>query len=483
MFRNMREEICAKFAQERCTSALSPITITIGTSHPAKESSHSSLRNSHLCPSAASFEKLRNSDSNTVATISAPTAGDPSPLALLFSALFSQMLRTMDFRDAKTQESRQPFVNAWSEEDDLDLVLRRAQGLDWDQILFKHFAAKSPMGVGQLYRVLELLIERRDTEQWNSVKPPNLNQVYNRIPATHAHVDFGTGIDPDEDHHKVTAVSPLRMCETRKVANRQASKKGMEDGAGFEPLIPDRPQEQSLSSIQSTLQTDDSTVLPDPASSTTDAQSGGGGRQFSPSGASLTVDTAITLSLASSTLSEQSDSERCVRTEASTISHTSGTPEHSLSSDSQDLEITDTISPQKQIILDRLMMQFYEIVNASSPGYHRHGCSESSSAQSVQPPSVTASAKGRTKRKSTNRNDSQEDDEAGEGSGKRHKRNGDDSKCNTMEKKGFACPYFKHNPQKYHYSKPCSGPGGWGSVHRLKHVFPVSPHEVDVTSH
>ena len=33
----------------------------------------------------------------------------------------------------------------------------------------------------------------------------------------------------------------------------------------------------------------------------------------------------------------------------------------------------------------------------------------------------------------------------------------------------YACPYFKHNPQKYGSRSACSGPG-WESVHRMKYV-------------
>jgi len=233
------------------------------------------------------------------------------------------------------------------------------------------------------------------------------------------------------------------------------------------------PSIQSISkhapSYESVLHDVDMPTEPTTAGRTLDEQPNHGSRRPSPS-CTLTrhVDSTSIINHASSTLDEQSGDESCTGTEVSTISGSDETYEHSFRSDSQISESNNALNSQKRLILHRLMTQFYEIFDASSFGYNSRGCSDSSSAQSVQTPAPTASANGRNKRKSNDRDDGQDNDDTGEGSGKRHKRNEDDSQCTTVEKRGFACPYFKHNPRKYHSSRSCSGPGGWDTIHRLK---------------
>lgn len=54
------------------------------------------------------------------------------------------------------------------------------------------------------------------------------------------------------------------------------------------------------------------------------------------------------------------------------------------------------------------------------------------------------------------------------GDGNGEERNGNKrAKREDPEKLRFACPFFKHNPQKYKQVKTCCGPG-WDTVHRLK---------------
>jgi hypothetical protein len=40
----------------------------------------------------------------------------------------------------------------------------------------------------------------------------------------------------------------------------------------------------------------------------------------------------------------------------------------------------------------------------------------------------------------------------------------------VRDKRRFACPYFKHDPQKYKYFRSCPGPG-WDRIHRVKYVL------------
>ena len=42
----------------------------------------------------------------------------------------------------------------------------------------------------------------------------------------------------------------------------------------------------------------------------------------------------------------------------------------------------------------------------------------------------------------------------------------------------FACPYYKHNPERYKNAKTCMGPG-WTTVHRVKYVILYYPKRVD----
>lgn len=170
----------------------------------------------------------------------------------------------------------------------------------------------------------------------------------------------------------------------------------------------------------------------------------------------------------SDTNSERSEDKSSKNTETSTISESSGTQEQSSWSDSQSPEAKDPMSSHKELVLGRLMSVFYEIFNASSLGYRCRGYSDSSSAQSNEPTSTVTAAKGGPKRKLLHEDDEQNDEDTGEGSRKRPKRNEKSTKCVLAEKRGFACPYFKHNPGRYNDSRSCSGPKGWDNIHRLK---------------
>ncbi|KAF2635690.1 hypothetical protein P280DRAFT_169285 [Massarina eburnea CBS 473.64] len=58
-----------------------------------------------------------------------------------------------------------------------------------------------------------------------------------------------------------------------------------------------------------------------------------------------------------------------------------------------------------------------------------------------------------------------------ESSNQRPRRDGNSTGNDVNPSKRFACPYFKHNPQRYHDQGPCAGPG-FASIARVKeHLY------------
>ncbi|KAI8633617.1 hypothetical protein F5Y19DRAFT_246513 [Xylariaceae sp. FL1651] len=94
----------------------------------------------------------------------------------------------------------------------------------------------------------------------------------------------------------------------------------------------------------------------------------------------------------------------------------------------------------------------------------------------VQPSSspyfTTPSSREARKRKLSDRFDKNDQNDENDSDSE-----GDDRKPQKLTKSSprrnprFACPFFKHSPQKYLHERTCSGPG-WASVHRVKeHLF------------
>jgi hypothetical protein len=128
---------------------------------------------------------------------------------------------------------------------------------------------------------------------------------------------------------------------------------------------------------------------------------------------------------------------------------------------------------QKEQMLDRLMLRFYDIMNSAgvscgwnlstenTPNVPTHQGSGSSC-------QGTSSEKN-GKRKADSRKGNDEDENEDESSRKRPKQKQGTSESDVEDKKKLACPYFKHNPMKYQNYRGCSGPG-WNTVHRIKLV-------------
>jgi hypothetical protein len=127
------------------------------------------------------------------------------------------------------------------------------------------------------------------------------------------------------------------------------------------------------------------------------------------------------------------------------------------------------IRAQKEQIIDRLMLRFYEIFNtAGFSGAKDQGSSSApnvSTSHSNTPPQRSSNV-GSKKRTSDERGEDQEDENNNANSRKRSK-NSDGAAVLEEEKKKLACPYFKHNPRKYQGLRSCPGPG-WDTVHRIK---------------
>ncbi|KAH5305110.1 hypothetical protein HBI12_171720 [Parastagonospora nodorum] len=139
------------------------------------------------------------------------------------------------------------------------------------------------------------------------------------------------------------------------------------------------------------------------------------------------------------------------------------------------------IHAQKEEILDRLMVYFYQIFTATND-FKRHG--EQSSTPSKHSKQSDDSSDHPTasrpkKRKSGDRDEGNKDREDEGGGGKRRRESKNILNDKSEASKRLACPYFKRKPLNYQPKRACSGPG-WLTVHRLKeHLYrehAMSPH-------
>ncbi|KAH8719328.1 hypothetical protein GQ44DRAFT_809716 [Phaeosphaeriaceae sp. PMI808] len=132
------------------------------------------------------------------------------------------------------------------------------------------------------------------------------------------------------------------------------------------------------------------------------------------------------------------------------------------------------LDTQKEQILDRLMVYFYELFAVTTFSTRNGGesCETSGASQQIERSSGINSRSTRKKRKSNERTD---DDEAEEDEvdkrGKRQRRSSSSTNLESTNGKRLACPYFKHDHRKHHPSGACSGPG-WFTIPRLKgHLY------------
>jgi hypothetical protein len=139
--------------------------------------------------------------------------------------------------------------------------------------------------------------------------------------------------------------------------------------------------------------------------------------------------------------------------------------------DGSSMSCLNDIGAQKEEILNRLMLHFYELFagttfaqctsnNSSSP--------TSSSKQSVQPPGNTARSTGRKRKsKESSEGDGREDEDRDKPS-KRPRGLGDADREESLLERRLACPYYKKHRGRFQPSRACAGPG-WLTVHRLKY--------------
>lgn len=148
----------------------------------------------------------------------------------------------------------------------------------------------------------------------------------------------------------------------------------------------------------------------------------------------------------------------CTTTESSPTTEQSVCSEGSSSSseggEAQDLEST------RQQVLDRLMVQFYDIyahhVQCTHRGTTGEGLSIIQSRTSARSECDRIDEKGKRTRK--------HDEDDGDGDGdddvsKRRKLENQASQESQHTIKRLACPYHQHDPQKQQASRACSGPG------------------------
>jgi hypothetical protein len=128
------------------------------------------------------------------------------------------------------------------------------------------------------------------------------------------------------------------------------------------------------------------------------------------------------------------------------------------------------IDLHKQRTIDRIMVDFYKMFDRTAKIAQRPVREQAGQGnQSVISTTIQCSKNQASQRQSKKRraDDEAGKDESGDETQKRAKR----AQTGISEEPGrrLACPYFKHNPQKYRNVHPCLGPG-WTSIHRLKYV-------------
>jgi hypothetical protein len=139
--------------------------------------------------------------------------------------------------------------------------------------------------------------------------------------------------------------------------------------------------------------------------------------------------------------------------------------------DESSMSCLNDIGAQKEEILDRLMLHFYELFAGTTFAQYSGNNSSSpavSSKQSAQPPGKAAKSSGR-KRKSNERSEGDErGDEDEDKPSKRSRSLGDADRDESSSARRLACPYYKKHHGRFQPSRACAGPG-WLTVHRLKY--------------
>ncbi len=150
--------------------------------------------------------------------------------------------------------------------------------------------------------------------------------------------------------------------------------------------------------------------------------------------------------------------------------------ERSSESGSEESLVTPLLDAQRRQLVDRLMVEFRDILRGTIT---LRGCpsgdtssNASSSARQGSRQNNSRGPRGNQGR-GGNRGSSGNDDETREDG-----RSGQDSRASGPSEvslgRRFACPYFKRDPRKHREHRSCVGPG-WTTVHRVKYLPNMTP--------
>jgi hypothetical protein len=140
------------------------------------------------------------------------------------------------------------------------------------------------------------------------------------------------------------------------------------------------------------------------------------------------------------------------------------------SSDDSSVDCMDDVTIHKQLMVDRLMVCFYDMF-AFTEFTTCNGDATSSSNGSPEERAKSADwgARKGKKRKSDERQDKEQPNSEDDNDvGKRRRTKDRFAMQDLKAEKRFACPYFKRDPQRHQSSRACSG-HWWPDVHRIKY--------------
>jgi hypothetical protein len=141
--------------------------------------------------------------------------------------------------------------------------------------------------------------------------------------------------------------------------------------------------------------------------------------------------------------------------------------------DGSSISCLNDIGAQKEEILNRLMLHFYELFAGTTFAQCTSNNSSSptiSSKQSAQTSGKAARSTGRKRKSKESSEGDEREDEDKDKSSKRPRGLGDADREENSLARRLACPYYKKNRGRFQPSRACAGPG-WLTVHRLKYVL------------
>jgi hypothetical protein len=139
--------------------------------------------------------------------------------------------------------------------------------------------------------------------------------------------------------------------------------------------------------------------------------------------------------------------------------------------DGSSMPCLNDIGAQKEEILNRLMLHFYELFAGTTFAQCTSNSTLSpkiSSKQSAQPPGTTDRATGRKRKSKDSSEGDEREDEDKDKPSKRPRGLGDADREENSLARRLACPYYKKHRGRFRPSRACAGPG-WLTVHRLKY--------------